>query len=178
MTRRRRLKFPRRPATRGLGVAAVALLVTGVIVSTLVRASARVHVGRTTSVAVTARPLTAGHAPPHGSPVSAAGLARARAAATSFANSYLRVAYGRAPARSIVRATSALRAELSRRPALVTPAERQRHPRVTSVQAFGEDPGFVLATAAVADGGVTIYALRITVQQAPHGWLVSEIVGG
>ncbi len=178
MMGRRRSTFPRLPARGRLGVAAAALLVIGVVASVLVQVSAGVHRRPRTSVAVTARRRTATHALGGASPVSAAGLAQARAFAGSFANSYLRVAYGQAPVRSVERATSALRGELARGTAWVTPAERERHPRVTSVQAFGEEPGFVLATAVVSDGGIGTYRLRVTVQQGPRGWLVSDLVGG
>jgi hypothetical protein len=129
-------------------------------------------------LALTARPRAAGHAPRGASPVDAAGLARARGSAISFADSFLPVVYGRAPASSVTGATPALRGELARAGAWVTPAERERHPRVLSVRAFGGAPGFVLATAWVSDGGISTYALRIVVQQGPGRWLVSDVVGG
>ena len=155
----------------------MALVVIGVVVSSLAQVSVGVHRGRRTSVAVTARPGAASHAPRGASPVGAAGLAQARAVARSFAESFLPVVDGRAPASSLTGATPALRQELARAGARVTPAERERHPRVVSVRAFGEAPGFVLATVAVSDGGISIYALRIVVQQGPRGWLVSDVVG-
>jgi hypothetical protein len=61
---------------------------------------------------------------------------------------------------------------------LVTPAERGRHPRVVSLAAVARSPGVVLATALVADGGVTTYPLRITLEGGRDGWLVSGVDGG
>jgi hypothetical protein len=159
-------------------VTAVALLVIGVVASSLAQVSVGVHRGRRASVAVTARPGAAGRAPRGAAPVSGAGLAEARAAAISFADGFLAVVDGRAPASSVTGATPALRQELARAGAWVTPAERERHPRVVSVRAFGEAPGFVLATAWVSDGGIATYALRLVVQQGPRGWLVSDVIGG
>jgi hypothetical protein len=178
MTPRRRWRFPRLPSTHLVGVAAVALLVIGVVVSAVAPPVATVQPRRKTSVTIGASPRAAGHAARRASPVSAVGLARARAVARSFIGSYLSVAYGRAPAGSLTAATLALRAELASGRAWVTPAERERHPRVMSVEAVGEAPGFVIATAVVSDGGITTYLLRITVQQGPDGWRVSDVVDG
>jgi hypothetical protein len=176
--RRWRSRPPRLSSARRLAIAAVALLVIGVVVSSLPQVPVGVHRGRRTSVALTARPGATGHAPRGASPVSAPGLARARAAARSFADSFLAVVDGRAPASSVTGATPALRQELARAGAWVTPAERERHPRVVSVEAFGEAPGFVLATAWVSDGGIATYPLRLVVQQERRGWLVNDVVGG
>ena len=130
------------------------------------------------SAAVTARPRAAGHAPRGASARSPAGLARARTVARSFAESYLAVAYGRASAGSVTGVTPAFRLELARAQPLVTPIERERHPRAVSVKAVGQAPGFVLATAWVSDGGISTYPLRFTVREGPGGWLVSDVVGG
>jgi hypothetical protein len=62
--------------------------------------------------------------------------------------------------------------------AVVTPAERQRYPRVVSVSAVGRAPAVVLATALVADGGLTTYALRIRLRADRNGWMVSGVGGG
>jgi hypothetical protein len=178
MMGRRRSTFPRLAARGRLGVAAVALLVIGVLASVLVQVSAGVHRRPRTSVAVTARRRAATHALEVASPVSGAGLAHARAVARSFAESYLLVAYGRVRASSLTGTKAALREQLARSPAWVTPAERERHPRVVSVEAVGQAPGFVLVTAWVSDGGISTYALRFTVWEGPGGWLVSDVVGG
>jgi hypothetical protein len=42
---------------------------------------------------------------------------------------------------------------------------------------IGQAPNVVLATALVEDGGLTAYALRITLQEGRSGWLASAIDG-
>ena len=86
--------------------------------------------------------------------------------------------YGYAPASSVVAATTALRAELSVGRERIPPAERERDPRVASVKAMAESPGVVIATAAVTDGGIATYAIRVVVEHGPRGWLVSDLIGG
>jgi hypothetical protein len=61
---------------------------------------------------------------------------------------------------------------------LVTPAESERHPRLVSLTAVARSPTAILATALVADGGVTTYALRIMLSAERDGWLVSGVAGG
>jgi hypothetical protein len=78
--------------------------------------------------------------------------------------SYLPVAYGRTPAKSIEAATPALLARLTRGSARVTPVERERRPRLVSLTAMAQGPEVVLVTALVNDGGITTYALRISVR--------------
>ena len=46
------------------------------------------------------------------------------------------------------------------------------------MQTGGQEPGFVLATAVVGDGGVTSYSLWMVVQDERRGWVVTELVGG
>jgi hypothetical protein len=73
--------------------------------------------------------------------------------------------------------TRALRAQPTRT-LLVTPVERRRHPRLVSLTGVGRAVRVVLATALVADGGITTYALRITVREGRTGWLVSSVDRG
>ena len=103
-------------------------------------------------------------APRRVSPVAPKGLGQAAAVARSFADSYLPVANGQARTSSLIGVTPTLRLELSRGSARVTPDERRRHPRVVSVETGGQEPGFVLATAVVGDGGVATCSLRMVVQ--------------
>ena len=116
-------------------------------------------------------------APRRVSPVAPKGLGQAAAVARSFADSYLPVANGQARTSSLIGVTPTLRLELSRGSARVTPDERRR-PRVVSVETGGQEPGFVLATAVVGDGGVATYSLRMVVQTEGRGWVVTELVGG
>jgi len=110
-------------------------------------------------------------------PISAGGLVAARRVAARFLAGYLPFLYGRGTARLIVGVTPGLRLRLGREPALVTPVERHRDPRVVSLTAVGQTPAAVLATALVADGGVTAYAVRITLRAGRDGWLVSGVDG-
>ena len=74
--------------------------------------------------------------------------------------------------------TPGFRPQLSRMRGLVTPVERQRHPRVVSLTDVAQSPAAILATALVADGGVTTYAVRITLRGGRDGWMVSGVAGG
>ena len=111
------------------------------------------------------------------SPVLSAQLVAARHAAEVFLADYLRVAYGR-PARVLTDAAPALRRELARRRAEATPAERRRHPRLASLVVVGTGPGAASATAMVADGGIAVYALRLTLEDGDGRWQVSGVETG
>jgi hypothetical protein len=180
MSRRARLGSRRRAwALRVVvGVAALAMVALGGVLSTLAPPSVSVRRTRTPPPAAALRTRATHSTPRRASPVSANDLSVARAAASSFIVSYLRVAYGHAPASSVTAATPALRAELSAGRERIPPAEREHHPRVASVEAMAESPGVVIATAAVTDGGIATYALRVMVEQGPRGWLVSDLDGG
>jgi hypothetical protein len=175
--RRRRSTYSRSRSAPRLRVTALALLLLGLIASALAPLPSNGHPGPR-SAARTARPRATPRAPRRASPVSARELAQPGAVARSFLDSYLPVAYGRAPASSVIGATSALRAQLSRSRARVTPAERDRHPTVLSVKSAAQAPGLVLVTAVVSDGGVTTYPLRMVVQEEARGWVVTDLVGG
>ena len=95
-----------------------------------------------------------------------------------FLRSYLRFAYGRASPSSVLAITPGLRSQLSRERAAVTPAERDRRPRVVALQVIGTTPGFAVATATVADGGITRYRLRFTLQRHSSRWAVGSVGEG
>ena len=111
-------------------------------------------------------------------PVPAAQLRRAHDAAEWFLGSYLSFAYGRARAPSVTPVTPALRNQLVRERAPVTPVERRRHPRVVSLRVVGIMPDFVAAIAAVTDGGIATYPLRFTLQRIAGRWSVSSVLAG
>jgi hypothetical protein len=71
--------------------------------------------------------------------------------------------------------TPALRGELIRKRAQVTPVERRRHPRVASLQVVGKAVGVVVATAIIEDGGITTYAQQFTLERRGGGWAVSSV---
>ena len=71
-----------------------------------------------------------------------------------------------------------LRGELVRHRAQLTPVERHRRPRVMSLKTLGTTPAFVVATALIDDGGVTVYRLRFTLQREADRWAVSSVAEG
>jgi hypothetical protein len=111
-------------------------------------------------------------------PVSRAELLQARETAEWFLDTYLQFAYGRTRALAVSAVTPALRRQLTGERAQVTPVESRRRPRVASLQVVGMTPGFVLATAAVADGGIAVYPLRFTLQRIADRWSVSSVLEG
>jgi hypothetical protein len=74
--------------------------------------------------------------------------------------------------------TPALRRQLLRDRGYPTPAERDRRPRVVSLQTIGTTPAFVVATAVIDDGGVATYRLRFTLQRAAGRWAVTDVEEG
>jgi hypothetical protein len=163
--------FGRSRLTRRLTVVALCLVALSVVASALTPAPRPEHQkgpppsGSTGSVRW------------HAAPVPAGELARARQAAARFLADYLPFLYGRGSAR-VDAVTPSLRLQLTQTRTQVTPVERRRHPRVVSLTGVGQAPGRVLATALVEDGGVTSYALLITVREGPAGWLVSRVASG
>ena len=111
-------------------------------------------------------------------PVSGSDLRLASRVAGRFLRSYLMFAYGRARATSVESVTAGLRSQLVRDRAQVTPAEHARHPRVMSLRVLGTNPGFVLATASVEDGGIAAYRLRFALREEGGRWLVSDVQEG
>ncbi len=166
----------RSPTTRRLMLAALALVVLLLVASALAPSPHPAHrsVPRPAGPARTRRTPTAPGSPA----ISRGGLGAAGRVAARFLAGYLPFLYGRASARSFEAVTPGLRRQLSDMRGLVTPVERQRHPRVVSLTAVRQAPAAVLATALVADGGVTTYALRLMLRAGRGGWLVSGVDGG
>ncbi len=167
------------PRARRVVVVMVALLLVGAAITVLTIApSPRTGVRRATpSPRGPARQTTPSRqrvAPP----VLGPELRRARDAAERFLGSYLSFAYGRARAPSVTPVRPALRNQLAREHAQITPVERRHHPRVVSLRLVGIMPGFVAATAAVADGGIAMYPLRFTLQRIHGRWSVSGVQAG
>jgi hypothetical protein len=113
--------------------------------------------------------------PAHAPALAHSELAPARQAAVRFLASYLRFAFGRARAQSVAPVSQAVRHQLMRGGASVTPVERRRHPHVMSVQVVAGAAGLAHATALVEDGGVTSYAVRVTLRRQRSGWVVTAI---
>jgi hypothetical protein len=167
----------RKRLARRLTLGAFAVVTMSVVASALAPAPRPGHV-RGLAPKEPARSGRAAPGPRRPAPVAAAELGRARNAAARFLAGYLSFIYGRGSARSVGAIAPALRLQLIRARAQVTPVERRRRPRVVAVTAAGRAPGVVLATALVADGGVATYALRITLRRDRSGWLASAVDGG
>ena len=134
------------PRARRVVVAVVALLLIGAAITALTIAPSPGTGARSGRPAPRAPARqTATHPSPQrlAPPVPAAELRRARDAAERFLGSYLSFAYGRARAPAVTPVTPALRNQLARERAQMTPAERRRHPRVVSLRVVGIMPGFV-----------------------------------
>ena len=172
------------PRVRGLLLAAAALLLLGTAITSLtLEASPGGGARRLTPARPSARPrshrIVGRPVPPNsGQPVSATELRGAVNVAGRFLRSYLRFAYGRVGRSSVLAITPGLRSQLSRERAAVTPAERDRRPRVVALQVIGTTPGFAVATATVADGGITRYRLRFTLQRRSSRWAVGSVGEG
>jgi hypothetical protein len=110
--------------------------------------------------------------------VSTSALLDAHRVAERFLAGYLPFAYGRGSALAIRGVTLALRRQLARDRAQLTPVERRRRPRVVSLQAVGTTPAFVVATAVIDDGGVAAYRLRFTLRGGAGRWAVSGVEAG
>ena len=163
-------------ATRRLTLAALALVGLLVVASAVAPSPHPMH----RPVAPPAGPRRTQRTPTARAarPISPGGLVAARRVAGRFLAGYLPFLYGRGPARSIRAVTPGVRRLLIRVRGLVTPVERHRHPRVVSLTAVGQAPAAVLATALVADGGVTAYSVRIVLRSRRDGWLVDSVDGG
>jgi hypothetical protein len=167
------------PGLRGLVVAVGALLALGAVMAALTLTAPHIrHEHRRTprpSVARGSSQASPRRLPP---PVSTAAMLHARRSAERFLGGYLPFAYGRGSALAIRDVTPALRRQLLRQRAHLTPAERRRRPRVVSLQTIGTTPAFVVATAVIDDGAVVTYRLRFTLQLDAGRWAVSSVVEG
>jgi hypothetical protein len=160
------------PMRRRLVLVAVALVVLWMIAA--LTTASRHPRSPQGNAATVAHGLTRTPRPPA---VDAAGLAEARLAAARFLPGYLQFAYGRGRPASVTAVTPALRSRLESDRVQLTPVEQRRHPRVVSLAAVGRARGMVLATALIEDGGVTGYALQITLRRDSSGWRVSAVDG-
>lgn len=169
------------PRARRVVVAATALLLLVGAIAALTLQAGRGREGGRSAVSVRAsaqRPPVRPMPPRLRPPVSRSDLRLASRVARRFLRSYLKFAYGRARATSVEAATPGLRSQLIRDRAQVTPAERARDPRVLSLRVLATNPGFVLATASVVDGGIAAYRLRFALREVGGRWLVGDVQEG
>jgi hypothetical protein len=169
------------PRARRVVVVVVALLLIGAAITALTIApSPGTGVRRATPAPRGPTRPTTPHPPRQRAapPVPAAQLRRAHDAAERFLRTFLPFAYGRACARAVTSVTPALRRQLPRERGQTTPVERHRNPSVVSLSVVGMTPGFALASAIVADGGIAAYPLRFTLQRGAGRWAVSSVLEG
>lgn len=167
-------------ARRVVAAATALLLLAGAITSLTLQAARGREAGRSAETArAPARRPAAQPVPPRlRPPVSGFRLGLASRVAKRFLGSYLKFASGGAGATSVEAVTRGLRSQLLRDRAQVTPAERARDPRVVSLRVLGTNPGFVLATGSVEDGGIAAYRLRFALREEGGRWLVSDVQEG
>lgn len=106
--------------------------------------------------------------------LTATRLRQARATARRFLTSYLPVLYGRRPARTIVAASSHVKAELSAA-AKVPKAPRKRRPRVTKLSLHVHARSTVVAIAVIDDSVVKPYQVVFQLGHRQAGWLVTQL---
>jgi hypothetical protein len=167
------------PGLRRLVVAVGALLALGAVMAALtLTAPQSGHEHRGTPRPAAARGSSQPSPRRLAPPVSTAAMMHVRRVAKRFLAGYLPFAYGRGRALAVRGVTPALRRQLLRQRARLTPAERRQHPRVVSLQTVGTTPMFVVATAVIDDGGVATYRLRFTLQGGAGRWAVSSVEEG
>lgn len=109
-------------------------------------------------------------------PVSGRELAAARSVARRFLAGYLPYLYGHVPASQVTDVSATVARSLRRSTVQVTPAQRHRHPRLVGLTLIGQTPDSVIATARIADGGVTAYPLTFTLARTSRaGWVVADL---
>ncbi len=167
------------PRVRRFVVAVGALLALGAVMAALTLTALHSDQGRRRTppppAAASSRRSLPRRLPP---PVSTAAMRDARRVAERFLAGYLPFAYGRGSALPVGDVTPALRRQLLRDRARLTPVERRRRPRVLSLQTVGTTPAFVVATAVIDDGGVVTYRARVTLQREASRWAVSSVEDG
>jgi hypothetical protein len=171
------------PRARRTAVAVAALLVVVAVIAAAVSRSpspggvrARRPVARL-RVVTSSRAMRPSWRPVIGA-VPSAELRRARQVAGRFLAGYLSLAYGHSDALAGVPLTTAVRNGLRAAGALVAPAARRRHPRVVGLVVVGLAPGFVVATATIADGGIAVSRLRFALTGVAGRWVLSGVLQG
>jgi hypothetical protein len=110
-------------------------------------------------------------------PVSQAAPTAVDRAARRFLGGYLRYLYGRGGARQIRAVSRALRRRLAVHPPRVSPATRQRHPRIAAITGRRVGARRWALVAQVEDGGVERYPLALGLDLRRGGWIVTRLEG-
>ncbi len=124
-----------------------------------------------------AAPPPAAPAAPGSPPGPAAAPPGATQDARVFLDGYLAYLYGHAPAREIRGAAPRLLRKLERERPRVSPATRQRHPRIVEIAARRIAGGRVAATASIADGGVAHYPITVVLERHAGRWQATGLSG-
>jgi len=159
---------------------AAAIIVAAAGVLVLTRAGSAPPAPRPATPIAPARPAApppAGPAAPGSPPEPAAAPPGATQDARVFLRGYLAYLYGHAPAHEIRGARPRLVRRLERERPRVSPATRQRHPRIIEIAARRIAGGRVAATASIADGGVARYAITVTLQRHRGRWQAVGLSG-
>ncbi len=102
--------------------------------------------------------------------------AAAEQSARKFLDGYLAYLYGRGSARAIPLASSEVRRALAARPPRVSPAQRERHPRIAALSAQPLAGGAISLTATIDDGGVARYPIRVKLARRARSWRVVQLL--
>lgn len=108
-------------------------------------------------------------------PLSRADRAAAARATRRFLTGYLPFLYGRGAAGRVHDATPSVLRAVRRSHARVTPAQRQRRPRVAALSLTGQTTDSAIATVTIADGGPAPYRLSLTVERRAGRWLIADL---
>ena len=115
------------------------------------------------------QPTAATHASP-------ADVASAKRAARAFLAGYLPYIYGHHGAARLRGASGALRHQLATHPPRVPARERQRHPRLVTVQSNGVSPDHA-EIAALVDDGHRHYTIVLELTRRGRRWLITSLQG-
>lgn len=188
--------FLTRPVPAAARPRAFALFAAVVIVGAALMAIALHHHPAPRAGAPAAAPIRPASAPPPSTPAQAAAPAvsptppgrpvgpdraggappGAEQSARKFLDGYLAYLYGRGSARAIPLASSEVRRALAARPPRVSPAQRERHPRIAALSAQPLTGGAISMTATIDDGGVARYAIRVKLARRARSWRVVQLL--
>jgi hypothetical protein len=154
--------FPLRRRAWLLAVAAVVLVVVGVLLASSHRGASRAPGSR-------ARVTRARRDEREPSP---------QGTALQFADTYLEFLYGRSSPTTVAPVRNALRARLGAGRSLATPAELSRQLSVRDLHATPTGPHTAAARAVVDDGVSPPYTLSFDLRLIAGRWLVSGVGGG
>lgn len=120
-------------------------------------------------------PIIGGNTQPPRDPLGSAERRQAATAVRRFLSGYLPYLYGRGPADRVAPVTPSVARTLRSGSARVTPAQRQRHPRVAALRVTGQTERSALTAVQIADGGPAPYQLTLTVERRGNRWTIADL---